>query len=152
MCWPETLLPLSVYPLNHPTTLLTTYVSPTVQSTKEMKMYPECWYSVWTPSPQLPGNRQVGLAHYKRGCLPPSSRAYSCESPVRVDPGGGRGVWGTGGPGGQATARSTAVPNQGIPSPCLMPCVPLTHFPCSRLHWINLKERHISGVHSVEHN
>lgn len=65
---------------------------------------------------------------------------------------GGRGVWGAGGPGGQATASSTAVPNQGILSPCLMPCVPLTHFPCSRLHWINLKERHISGVHSVEHN
>jgi hypothetical protein len=42
-----------------------------------------CWYFVWTPppqlpgnsqvcySPQLPGNGQVGLAHHKRGCLPP---------------------------------------------------------------------------------
>ena len=32
---------------------------------------PSSWYSVWTPPPQLPGNSQVGLAHYKRGCLPP---------------------------------------------------------------------------------
>jgi hypothetical protein len=31
----------------------------------------KCWYSVWTPPPQLPGNSQVGLAHYKRGCLTP---------------------------------------------------------------------------------
>ena len=43
----------------------------------------ECWYSVWTPpqqlpgnsqvcsSLQLPGNSQVGLTHYKRGCLAP---------------------------------------------------------------------------------
>jgi hypothetical protein len=40
-----------------------------------------CWYSVWTlppqltgcshvcSFPQLPGNSQVGLAHYKRGCF-----------------------------------------------------------------------------------
>ena len=46
---------------------------------------PSPWYSVWTPSPQLPGNSQVcsssqlpgnsqvGLAHYKRGYLPPLS-------------------------------------------------------------------------------
>ena len=33
--------------------------------------WPICWYSVWTPPPQLPGNSQAGLAHYKRGCLPP---------------------------------------------------------------------------------
>ena len=40
---------------------------------------PSSWYSVWTPSPQLPGNSQVGLAHYKRGCLsPPLSYSYSC--------------------------------------------------------------------------
>jgi hypothetical protein len=31
----------------------------------------ECWYSVWTPPPQLPGNSHVCLAHYKRGCLSP---------------------------------------------------------------------------------
>ena len=44
---------------------------------------PSSWYSVWIPSPQLPGkiqiysspklpnNSQVGPAHYKIGCLPP---------------------------------------------------------------------------------
>jgi hypothetical protein len=44
---------------------------------------PSSCYSVWTPPPQLPGNSQVcsslqlpgnshlGLAHYKRSCLPP---------------------------------------------------------------------------------
>ena len=34
---------------------------------------PSPWYFVWTPPPLLPGNSQVNLAHYKRGCLPPPS-------------------------------------------------------------------------------
>ena len=32
---------------------------------------PSFWYSVWTPSPQLPGNSQVDSVHSKRGRLPP---------------------------------------------------------------------------------
>ena len=49
---------------------------------------PSSWYSVWTLPPQLPGNSQVGPAHYKRSCLPPplslaslTSCSYSCSLP-----------------------------------------------------------------------
>jgi hypothetical protein len=42
---------------------------------------PRCWHSVWIPPPQLPGNSQVGLAHYKRGCLaPPLSLSLTLAS------------------------------------------------------------------------
>jgi hypothetical protein len=39
-----------------------------------------CWYSVWTPTPQLPGNSQVGLDHYKRASFPLPSLPYPCLS------------------------------------------------------------------------
>ena len=36
-------------------------------------------------TPQLPGNSQVGLTHYKRGCLPPPpSLVPSCSSPLAL--------------------------------------------------------------------
>jgi hypothetical protein len=60
----------------------------------------QCWCSVWTPPPQLPGNSQVcsspqlpgtsqvGLSHYKRGhpVAGPSGRrdalAWAAEAPL----------------------------------------------------------------------
>ena len=45
---------------------------------------PSSWYSVWIQPPQLPGNTQVGLVNYKRGCLtpPPSLTLASLSCPL----------------------------------------------------------------------